>query len=131
MIYRGLLVIVFSVFCSLALAADDLPPPKEIAHRLPDLLANLQNPVNNSFMMIRIDVVTLGEANAKLIVEHEPLIRDRILDVLVQQRYIDMRRSESKKALKELLLVAVQKVMKKETEQIVATDIVFHRYVIE
>jgi flagellar FliL protein len=93
-------------------------------------LVNLSDAGGNRFLKTTIHLVVDSEADAKHIEENKALMshaRSVILEILTEQQAQELVTAEGKKKLKETLLGAVSKVLKKQKVH----DVLFSEFVVQ
>ena len=93
---------------------DELPAPALYFNMEPELVINLAPDSEQSYLVVKVSLMTRDEAVIGIIESNYPLLRSLIIEILASQRSQELRTFQGKNKLKETILSEVQTFMKQE-----------------
>lgn len=98
----------------------------------PDFVTNLASENDTKhYLQVRIETMTVGEKNLKLIELHEPLLRDKLILLFNNIPLSSFKSAKEKKKIQRQALELMQKTLTAETGSPVIEKILFTQVVIE
>lgn len=98
----------------------------------PDFVTNLASENDaKHYLQVRIETMTVGEKNLKLIELHEPLLRDKLILLFNNIPLSSFKSAKEKKKIQRQALELMQKTLTAETGSPVIEKILFTQMIIE
>ncbi|WP_233496442.1 flagellar basal body-associated protein FliL [Corallincola holothuriorum] len=96
----------------------------------PDIITNyLSTGKKVGFVRVTIELMAQGETNLKIIEHHAPLLRAALVDVLGRQPEDRVKSLAGREEIRKLCFNTVNQLLKKETGQELATELLFTKYI--
>lgn len=96
----------------------------------PELTTNFHTRGNRlGYIQVRIDVMATSPAHLGLIEQHQPLIRDVVVEMLGKQNEDTIRSLAGRENLRKLLVEEINNILLPETGQTLIADLLFTKYI--
>lgn len=96
----------------------------------PELTTNFHTRGNRlGYIQVRIDVMVANPAHLGLIEQHQPLIRDVVVEMLGKQNEDTIRSLAGRENLRKLLVEEINNILLPETGQTLIADLLFTKYI--
>ena len=106
--------------------------PEVIYHTLrPGFVVNFTGTGRSRLLQVEITLRTVDQATVNAVTDHDPLIRNRIIDVLTDQDARELQTEEGKIVLRQQLLDAVNQVLQDEGVATRVDAVLFGSFVIQ
>lgn len=115
-----------------AMPAEELPPENTYYYNVqPEFVVNFQGSSRVKFLMIEMAVATHDEKVIPVLTDHDPELRNVLLDLLSEQDAEELKTAEGKQALREEALVLVEDIVNRHYEPESVHDIFITRLVMQ
>lgn len=115
-----------------AMPVEELPPEETYYYNLqPEFVVNFQGKTRVKFMMVEISVATHDEMVVSTLSDHDPELRNAVLDLLSEQEAEVLKSSVGKQALRDDALVLVEEIVAKHYEAEKVHDVFITRLVMQ
>lgn len=118
------------VFALPAIAEEQAGTPSLAYFTLePDLTTNFYTKGNDlGYIQVRIDIMVANQADLPLIVKHQPLIRDAVIELLGKQTEETIKSLAGREDLRKSLVEELNSILLPETGKTVIADLLFTKY---
>ena len=110
---------------------SEVPSPALYYNMEPELVINLAQDSEQTYLVVKVSLMTRDEAVIGIIESNYPLLRSLIIEILSSQRSQDLRTFQGKTDLKNNILSNIQEFMKKETGVVGVEQILFTHFIME
>lgn len=108
-----------------------VPAPALYYNMEPELVINLAQDSEQTYLVVKISLMTRDEVVMGIIESNYPLLRSLIIEILSSQRSQDLRTSQGKTNLKDRILSDIQEFMKQEIGVVGVEKILFTHFIME
>lgn len=125
------IVISWFVFIFPAYAQEDAPTDQNYTYvsLKPNLITHFASESSQlGYITVDVDLMVNGEEGENIVKQHEPLIRDVILETLNQESESRIKSAMGKEAIRQALLKKLNQALYAETGENVITDLLFTNY---
>ncbi|GAA5216414.1 flagellar basal body-associated protein FliL [Corallincola platygyrae] len=96
----------------------------------PDIITNyISTGKKLGFVRVTIELMVEGENNLKIMEHHAPLLRAALVDVLGRQPEERVKSLAGREEIRKLCFTTVNQLLKKETGQELAAELLFTKYI--
>lgn len=128
--YLAQIFCVLGLFISLPTFAQEESAPKLAYFTLePDLTTNFYTKGKKlGYIQVRIDIMVASEADLKVIEQHQPLIRDAVVELLGKQSEDTITSLAGREDLRKTLVNQLNETLLPETGKTIIADLLFTKY---
>ncbi|RTZ13798.1 flagellar basal body-associated protein FliL [Vibrio aquaticus] len=128
--YLAQIFCVLSLLITLPALAEDESAPKLAYFTLePDLTTNFFTKGKKlGYIQVRIDIMVASEADLKVIEQHQPLIRDAVIELLGRQSEETITSLAGREDLRKTLVSQLNETLLPETGKTIIADLLFTKY---
>lgn len=115
-----------------AVAVEELPPENTYYYNVqPEFVVNFQGSSRVKFLMIEMVVATHDEKVIPVLTDHDPELRNTLLNLLSEQNAEELKTAEGKQALRDAALVLIDGIVEHHYEPESVHDIFITRLVMQ
>ncbi|EEY98063.1 flagellar biosynthesis protein FliL [Vibrio sp. RC586] len=126
------IMLVLSLMLSFASHAEDPPAAPQLAYFTlePDLTTNFFTKGNKlGYIQVRIDIMVANAADLPVVEQHQPLIRDAVVELLGKQTEDTIKSLAGREDLRKSLVNRLNNILLPEVGRTVIADLLFTKYI--
>lgn len=126
------LLLTLSVGFSQGSYAEDSAPADDYAYFgfEPDIITNYITAGDKvGFIRLTMEIMVKSSMHVEIIEHHAPLLRAAVVEVLGEQHEDKIKTAAGKKEIKELCFTTINELLKEETGQELAVNLLFTKYI--
>lgn len=110
---------------------ETLPAPALYFEMVPEFVINLAPESEQSYLVVKISLMTRDESILEIIKANNPLLRSLIIETLTSKVSQDLRSFDGKKKLKQEILTQLQQFIRQESGVVGVEQILFTHFIME
>ncbi|MGC9549956.1 flagellar basal body-associated protein FliL [Vibrio metoecus] len=126
------IMLALSVMLSFASYAEDPPAAPQLAYFTlePDLTTNFFTKGNKlGYIQVRIDIMVANAVDLPIVEQHQPLIRDAVVELLGKQTEDTIKSLAGREDLRKSLVNRLNNILLPEVGRTVIADLLFTKYI--
>ncbi|ENM5827631.1 MULTISPECIES: flagellar basal body-associated protein FliL [Vibrio] len=126
------IMLALSLMLSFASHAEDPPATPQLAYFTlePDLTTNFFTKGNKlGYIQVRIDIMVANAADLPVVEQHQPLIRDAVVELLGKQTEDTIKSLAGREDLRKSLVNRLNNILLPEVGRTVIADLLFTKYI--
>ncbi|ASK56743.1 flagellar basal body-associated protein FliL [Vibrio tarriae] len=126
------IMLALSLMLSFASNAEDPPAVPQLAYFTlePDLTTNFFTKGNQlGYIQVRIDIMVANAADLPIVEQHQPLIRDAVVELLGKQTEDTIKSLAGREDLRKSLVNRLNNILLPEVGRTVIADLLFTKYI--
>ena len=115
-----------------AMPLEELPPENTYYYNVqPEFVVNFHGTSRVKFLMIEMAVATHDEKVIPILTDHDPEVRNSLLNLLSEQNAENLKKAEGKQALRDEALILVEDIVERYYEPDAVHDVFITRLVMQ
>ena len=115
-----------------AMPEEELPPENTYYYNVqPEFVVNFQGSSRVKFLMIEMVIATHDEKVIPVLTDHDPEVRNSLLNLLSEQNAEELKTPEGKQALRDEALILIEDIVERHYEPDAVHDVFITRLVMQ
>lgn len=130
--YLVQIMLVWSVIFSINSYAEEQPAAPQLAYFTlePELTTNFFTKGNKlGYIQVRLDIMVANAADLPIVEQHQPLIRDAVIEMLGKQTEDTIKSLAGREDLRKSLVNRINNILLPEVGRTVIADLLFTKYI--